>query len=90
MVVGIDLAISDIRTRISALEEELGRLKAQLVAAEGNVSGSTTRINHGLGFETATQYKDTDEQPRLTLLDLEEYMRYGRQMILPEVGIDGP
>ena len=89
MMVGVDLAFPDIRTRIIALEEELGRLKAQLVVAEGNVSGSATHMNHGLGYETTTLYKESDEQLRVQPLDLEAYKRYGRQMILPEVGIDG-
>ena len=68
-----------LRRQIAATEQELRRLREQLAAVEAK---EVEDLN-GLSLEDhpVTQGKWP--------LELEEYKRYGRQMIVPNVGIQG-
>ena len=74
-----------LRKQIAATEEELRRLKEQLasVEAQGSVQGVATELD-GLSLREprpVTQGKWP--------LSAAEYKRYGRQMIVPNIGIQG-
>jgi adenylyltransferase/sulfurtransferase len=60
-----------------ALKKRLAALEAELGTYRGGVSGHTT---------PAPSAKNTNSENKLSL---EEYKRYGRQMILPEIGYSG-
>jgi adenylyltransferase/sulfurtransferase len=70
-----------LRSQIAATEEELGRLKEQLAAVEAKEAEDLNQLS-------------MQEKPGLVTqgnwpLALEEYKRYGRQMIVPNIGIQG-
>jgi adenylyltransferase/sulfurtransferase len=70
-----------LRSQIATTEEGLRRLREQLAAVEAKEAEDLNQLSlqekHGL----VTQGKWP--------LELEEYRRYGRQMIVPIVGIQG-
>jgi adenylyltransferase/sulfurtransferase len=71
-----------LRSRILDLEEELAHLKLEFADAErqdglGRRNEDTDKNNSSSG--------STNNLP----LSLEEYKRYGRQMIMPEIGLQG-
>jgi adenylyltransferase/sulfurtransferase len=70
-----------LKKQIITTEEQLKRLKEQLVAVEAQ--SSIERAVDGLGLRAGPV--TTGKWP----LDLEEYKRYGRQMIVPSIGIQG-
>jgi hypothetical protein len=74
-----------LRRQIAATEEELRKLKTQLATVEANEN-----IN---GVEKSLQGLEVDDAGLVTQgkwpLSAEEYKRYGRQMIVPSVGIQG-
>jgi hypothetical protein len=74
-----------LRRQIAATEEELKRLKAQLASVEAH-DGTN-------GVEKSLQDLDVDDASPVTHgkwpLSADEYKRYGRQMIVPSIGIQG-
>ncbi|PQE12661.1 hypothetical protein CJF30_00002536 [Rutstroemia sp. NJR-2017a BBW] len=72
-----------LRRQIAETESELAFLKLQLSSIEGKVSAK----------ETIDQLAVSEEDHPVTHgrwpLSLEEYKRYGRQMIVPDIGIQG-
>jgi hypothetical protein len=72
-----------LRRQIAETESELAFLKLQLSNIEGKVSAK----------ETTDQFAVSKEDYPVTHgrwpLSLEEYKRYGRQMIVPDIGIQG-
>ncbi len=70
-----------LKKQIATMEEQLKRLKEQLIAVEAQSSIENTLGGLGLGGGPVT----TGKWP----LELEEYKRYGRQMIVPNIGIQG-
>jgi hypothetical protein len=71
-----------LRKQIEVTEAELARLKAQLAQVEA------TKDLEKLSIEKEPDLVTQDGERRWPLL-LEEYKRYGRQMIVPSVGIQG-
>jgi adenylyltransferase/sulfurtransferase len=70
-----------LRSQIATTEEELRRLREQLAAVEAKEAEDLNQLS-------------LQEKPGLVTqgkwpLELEEYRRYGRQMIVPNVGIQG-
>jgi hypothetical protein len=73
-----------LRKQIAATEEKLKRLKARLATVEAH-DGTN-------GVEKSLQSLEVDASPVTHgkwPLSAEEYKRYGRQMIVPSVGIQG-
>lgn len=69
-----------LRQQISAAEKELESLKDQLAKIEEKAQ--TDELTEG--FQTS-KGSDSSKWP----LTPEEYLRYGRQMIVPSIGIQG-
>lgn len=67
-----------LRSQIAGLESQLGDLKRRLLAAEKGAGGSSSTSK-------PAQAGKAWKWP----LEAEEYKRYGRQMIMPEVGLQG-
>lgn len=73
-----------LKKQIEATELELARLKAQLAQVEaGDVTQKINALE--IGAENAGLVTQQKQWPLLP----EEYKRYGRQMIVPSVGIEG-
>lgn len=70
-----------LRKQIAATEEELRKLKEQLVAVEAQELKNLNGLSLNDGPHPVTQGKWP--------LSAEEYKRYGRQMIVPNIGIQG-
>ena len=71
-----------LRKQIEVTETELGRLKALLAHVE---AGTVPQKIGGLSIEE----ENASPMGRKWPLKSEEYKRYGRQMIVPSVGIQG-
>ena len=67
-----------LRRQIAATEEELSRLREQLAVIENEEVQNLKGLSLKEGPVT-----------RKWPLELEEYKRYGRQMIVPNIGIQG-
>ena len=82
--------IAALRLTITAVEQNLKALRDSLAALElQEPELNETASDHDHSFptgtlETADMYNEEHEE-----LGLEEYRRYGRQMILPEFGLQG-
>lgn len=75
--------IESLRQEITATEHHLSRLKDELAVLEQNsTSAGDSRDLTGNG-------ERRDGPGQKWPLSLEEYKRYGRQMIVPQVGIQG-
>ncbi|KAI9772308.1 MAG: Urmylation protein [Geoglossum simile] len=83
-----------LRSRIVDLEGELARLKLDLVAAERengpdrkpeDGKGSNSGNSNNNNSSSSSSRNRTGNLP----LSLEEYKRYGRQMVMPEIGLQG-
>ena len=72
-----------LRKQIAATEAELSRLKAQLAQVE---AGAVTQKIESMSVADCLVTQDEDRKWPLLA---EEYKRYGRQMIVPSVGIQG-
>lgn len=70
-----------LRRQITVTEEELRRLKEQLAAVEAQEVGDLRGLSLQDGPSPVTQGRWP--------LSSEEYKRYGRQMIVPNIGIQG-
>lgn len=83
-------AAQRLRSRIESLKSILDDLREQLTEAEGVSKPELT-------FANGTSYKTVEHEPTpsthgdgpYSTLIPEEYRRYGRQMIMPEVGLNG-
>ncbi|KAK2754204.1 Urmylation protein [Arachnomyces sp. PD_36] len=74
--------IENLRQQIAATEDQLARLKKDLAALEekSETAETTTKLHNG---------DNITKTGRKWPLSLEEYKRYGRQMIVPQMGIQG-
>ena len=75
--------MEDLRQKIAEHERHLTGLKERLAAIETNAAGDTLSAS-SKGAEPSRR-----ANPGTWPLDLDEYKRYGRQMILPEIGLQG-
>lgn len=77
----IEETCASLRTQIAAAEAQLAGLKRDLANAEKAAAATP---------ETAGKKKDAQNgtESRWPLLQ-EEYRRYGRQMIVPQIGLEG-
>lgn len=73
---GLEQTCASLRTQIAATEAKLADLKRELEVAE-----------QAAASHNAADAEEGSER-RWPLLD-EEYRRYGRQMIVPQLGIQG-
>lgn len=84
-------AVETLRSQIIRVENQLADLKVKLLEAET----STPTISHLGGFsrpdirEKEVAISKLDDCGRWPL-DTDEYKRYGRQLIIPEIGLKGP
>ncbi|KAL2072634.1 hypothetical protein VTL71DRAFT_11977 [Oculimacula yallundae] len=82
-------SVEALRNQITATENELKRLKEQLGALEAQDAASRgiagLSLDAGLVTEHENHHLDEGKWP----LSKEEYRRYGRQMIVPSIGIQG-
>ncbi|KAL3476065.1 sulfurtransferase uba4 [Aspergillus californicus] len=76
----LDVKCASLRTEIAATEAQLAKLKRELQEAEE----ATLRSSRAQGAVTTDEHI-TNKWP----LDREEYRRYGRQMIVSQVGLQG-
>lgn len=75
---------ASLRAQIAATEAQLAGLKRDLVNAE-EAAAANSEIAKAAANTAATPNSGTTRWPLLQ----EEYRRYGRQMIIPQVGIEG-
>lgn len=88
------MSIEALRDEISEAEERLDDLHSQLHQAE-RFAGSSNADHDTLppksnpavptASDTSTSHRPNSNRP----LDLDEYKRYGRQMIVPCIGLEG-
>jgi hypothetical protein len=71
--------VEELLLRVRAAEEELARLRAELQAAEDE-----TKTHPAPGPD-----QTTSEKPWKWPLPPEDYERYARQLIIPQVGVPG-
>ena len=76
---GLEQTCASLRTQIAATEAKLADLKRELEVAEQ--AAASHKIQNAADAEEGSER-------RWPLLD-EEYRRYGRQMIVPQLGIQG-
>ena len=89
----IDVAVKKLRSQIHEVESQLAVLKLQLTQIEQSASSNPANPR----LLSASQPNLSPNQPtaptangdRRWPLDAEEYKRYGRQMIVPEIGLKG-
>lgn len=74
---------ASLRTEVAATEAQLARLKRELHDAEETALKSRTQDAADANTEVETRVKG--KWP----LSGEEYRRYGRQMIVPQLGLQG-
>ncbi len=80
--------VETLRSQILRIENQLADLKVKLVEAETSAShlGDSSRPDIR---EKEVTISKLDERGRWPL-DTDEYRRYGRQLIIPEIGLKGP
>lgn len=81
----IEDTCASLRAQIAATEAQLAGLKRELESAEQ--AAIKVRAQDAPN-STATTSTQGNEKRKWPLLD-EEYRRYGRQMIVPQVGLQG-
>lgn len=74
-----------LKRQIEATEAELSKLRAQLAQVE---AGCATQSTSNLSINAPPGFVAQDAEKKWPLLP-EEYKRYGRQMIVPSIGIKG-
>lgn len=79
----LEIKCASLRTEVAATEAQLARLKRELHDAEEAALKSRTQDASDAGTEAKTRVKG--KWP----LSGEEYRRYGRQMIVPQLGLQG-
>ncbi|KAL2004651.1 hypothetical protein VTN00DRAFT_3179 [Thermoascus crustaceus] len=77
---------ASLRAQIAATETQLAALKRELESAEKAAAVAAAGKEDSTGKTTA---RDRDERTTKWPLLKEEYKRYGRQMIVPQVGLQG-
>ncbi|KAF2100514.1 Adenylyltransferase uba4 [Rhizodiscina lignyota] len=82
----IDNLVENLRREISICEDQLKSLKAQLAATE---SRKPPTKNGELPHSPESAPESADSKVSQWPLLSEEYERYGRQLIMPEVGLKG-
>lgn len=96
----MDAQINHLRQQVEATETQLRNLKDQLAQAERvrevesiHVAGFAQpwfdEALSAVGYENGMQGKAVSNGVPRWPLAKEEYKRYGRQMIMPQVGLDG-
>lgn len=81
--VSIESENAALRQRIQELEAELAYVRSTPAAPHPHpVSGVTSELS--ISEQTSNNF-EKEELP----LSLDEYKRYGRQMIMPEIGLEG-
>lgn len=80
-----DSQVKRLRDKIQTLEATLHNLKNELAAAEAQRNGQPNGLQRS---EKPDKGAEVDEWP--WPLQQSEYQRYGRQMIVPQVGLEGP
>ncbi|RFU26162.1 hypothetical protein B7463_g10166, partial [Scytalidium lignicola] len=78
-----DEAIETLKQQIAETEEKLGKLKQQLASLEVAHNGGV------LSDEAPRKVENVTVPPTQYPLSAEEYRRYGRQMIVPSIGLQG-
>lgn len=83
-------AVETLRSQIIRLEDQLADLKVKLVEAETSVPkipylGSFSRPDIRQKEVAISKPEERGRWP----LDIDEYKRYGRQLVMPEVGLKG-
>lgn len=87
-------AVGTLRFEIDTLEAQLAHLRTKLAEAESSVTSKlvpnpseavTCHADTAPDTPTASKKTGDWEWP----LDAEDYKRYGRQMIMPEIGVEG-
>ncbi|KAL4800902.1 hypothetical protein BDV19DRAFT_3956 [Aspergillus venezuelensis] len=85
-MVDLDAKCASLRTEIAATEAQLAKLKRELQDVEE--TARTCETQNAAATTTTTAEADTQRNSTWPLLQ-EEYRRYGRQMIVPQVGLQG-
>ena len=81
-----------LRFQIAALEAQLSDLRAQLLDIESEDSALSPALslqNKKTCTEASSPRGSEEEDIGKWPLDVDEYKRYGRQLIMPEVGLVG-
>ena len=82
----------ELRARMTSMRRELDQLRLQLQESETidkpQDRGPSDR--HGKDLAQDRQSGQRVDHSVDWPLDLDEYKRYGRQMVLPEIGLQGP
>lgn len=90
-------AVHALRIQIQGLTDELSVLKRHLAhveavdssqASQPIIPSTTLLADAETSAEQPTAAKDEQNDSRWPL-DIDEYSRYGRQMIMPEIGLEG-
>ena len=79
--------VTALQLQIEGLEVKLKALKGQLAetGVDQPVNPSATHAENPPEQPTTSQEEDDWSWP----LDADEYRRYGRQMVMPEIGLEG-
>lgn len=80
-------AVETLRSQIIRLENQLADLKVKLVEAETSIPHMGGSLCSDIR-EKEFAISNLDERGRWPL-DTDEYKRYGRQLIMPEIGLKG-
>lgn len=87
-------SVGTLRVEIDALEAQLAHLRTKLAEAESSVTPElVTKPSEAVSCNADTP-PDPPIAPKQTgdwgwPLDAEDYKRYGRQMIMSEIGLEG-
>ena len=82
-------AVETLRSQIIRLENQLADLKIKLLQVEEEISAPTHLNSKPDNMIQQTAISKLEEYGRWPL-DTDEYKRYGRQLIMPEIGLKGP
>jgi adenylyltransferase/sulfurtransferase len=81
----IELKCASLRAQIAAAEARLSGLRKELEMAEKAASAESCGAIDGALNTDLHEQKQKQKWP----LSAEEYKRYGRQMIVPQIGLQG-
>lgn len=81
---GLEQTCASLRAQIAATEAQLAGLRRELETAEQAAAAAQHAVHHDYSINTSLP-NGTRRWP----LEAEEYRRYGRQMIVPQLGIQG-
>lgn len=87
-------AVGNLRFEIDTLEARLSHLRTKLAEAESSATPNLLPNSSEPGSCNADTAPDPQPASKQIgewewPLDAEEYKRYGRQMIMPEIGLEG-